>query len=236
MLHNIFLPFILGLIIPGYGLLYKNRITHAIIFQCIIILSILLISWSRLIISPLGVITLGILLLGVHITSGFVSVFAGTKHQYNKKYSRILYLFGFPVIAVTVALGIYNQRIKLLGFSPFFIPSDSMTPAIQPGDFIMVDTWKNHIGGFHVGDIIVFSQPTKNGQTLVKRITKIQLENVEKKLTMQYYVLGDNKKNSFDSRHFGLVNSDIIIGKVAFTLMNHDKKGFHFNRVMELKN
>jgi signal peptidase I len=34
-----------------------------------------------------------------------------------------------------------------------------------------------------------------------------------------YFVLGDNEKNSVDSRSFGLVHSDSLIGKVLFKLM-----------------
>ena len=44
----------------------------------------------------------------------------------------------------------------------------------------------------------------------------------------QYFVLGDNRNNSEDSRHngMGLVNSDRIVGKLWFTISPWKKIGF----------
>lgn len=44
----------------------------------------------------------------------------------------------------------------------------------------------------------------------------------------QYFVLGDNRNNSEDSRHngMGLVDSDRIVGKLWFTISPWKKIGF----------
>jgi len=49
---------------------------------------------------------------------------------------------------------------------------------------------------------------------LCKRIKKIKTENNEKLI----WIEGDNKKNSLDSRNFGWIKKDFIIGNVVFEI------------------
>ncbi len=59
-----------------------------------------------------------------------------------------------------------------------------------------------------VNDIVVFKD--KEGKILIKRITK------NKKNT--YFVAGDNKNDSLDSRKLGDISKSQIIGKVIYKL------------------
>lgn len=60
-----------------------------------------------------------------------------------------------------------------------------------------------------IGDIIAVPDP-RDGKTIIKRIIKME-NNL-------YFVEGDNKAESTDSRNFGLLEKDDIIGKVIFVL------------------
>lgn len=45
----------------------------------------------------------------------------------------------------------------------------------------------------------------------------------------QYFVMGDNRPNSFDSRRFGAVDADLIVGKIWF-------RGYPFERIGGFQN
>jgi type IV secretory pathway protease TraF len=59
-----------------------------------------------------------------------------------------------------------------------------------------------------VRDIVVLKDPRSNS-LIIKRINQIK-NNL-------FYVLGDNKKGSTDSRVFGWVKKNLIVGKVIYT-------------------
>ncbi|QUX97245.1 signal peptidase I [Marinomonas sp. CT5] len=78
--------------------------------------------------------------------------------SYNRWY---WYLF---VLVLVLACGqmLISFRGSVLGFEFYKIPSRSMMPTLQPGDYITVDTQDSLI---KVGDVVVFRYP-KNKQTL----------------------------------------------------------------------
>ena len=61
-----------------------------------------------------------------------------------------------------------------------------------------------------VGDIVVFNSPENEDVLLVKRITEIQVENG----IVSYFMMGDNRDNSYDSRSYGWVNERLVVGKI----------------------
>ena len=46
-----------------------------------------------------------------------------------------------------------------------------------------------------------------------------------------YWMMGDNRHNSFDSRYWGFVPEDHIIGKAWFIWMSWDNEVSFFNRI-----
>ncbi len=79
-----------------------------------------------------------------------------------------------------------------------------MLPTLKPGQDILVFCWFLRL---KKGDLVVFK---KNGKELIKRVQKIHNE--------EYFVIGDNKKESTDSRRFGWIKKSEIIGKVIYQL------------------
>ena len=79
-----------------------------------------------------------------------------------------------------------------------------MLPTFKSGDLVLVNRLAYFFGSPKVGDLVVL----KRGKHIIKRITAIEGEQV--------FVIGDNKKESTDSRNFGWINKKEIVGKVIF--------------------
>jgi len=89
-----------------------------------------------------------------------------------------------------------------LPFSRLQVVGTSMIPTLQPGQFLISWNWFINL---KVGDLVVINQ---NKRLMVKRITKIKVD--------QFFVIGDNLPQSTDSRQFGWISKDKIVGKVIF--------------------
>ena len=93
----------------------------------------------------------------------------------------------------------------------------SMTPAIRPGTILVVcrvaygirlPGTRTHLIQWRVpsvGDVVVFYTPY--GDIAVKRLAEILPGRM-------FYALGDNASQSYDSRNYGPVPKDNIIGRV----------------------
>lgn len=80
-----------------------------------------------------------------------------------------------------------------------------MFPALKPGQDILVFKWAYFFSQPKIGDIVVIR---KDGKDLVKRIHNISGQ--------EYFVQGDNQKESTDSRTFGTIKKSQITGKVVW--------------------
>jgi len=212
----------------------------------------------------------------------------------------------FPVILLV---------FLLRGFvaEPFRIPSGSMLPTLEIGDFILVNkfTYGLRLPITHTkvlpinepdrGDVIVFRYPPNPSQNYIKRLIglpgdqieyqnktlfvngkkisslalddyvptgdKTVLKQFEQQLATEnnkivgavafstlidpysrrgtrqtswtvpdghYFMMGDNRDNSADSRVWGFVPEENIVGKAFFVWMNYDSvkgSGFNFHRI-----
>lgn len=108
--------------------------------------------------------------------------------------------------------------IVFSSFSPlliFTVYGTSMTPTLMPKQKVLV--WK--YGIIKKNDIVVCKKPQMK-KLLVKRVKKIkQIRNHQSSMNTEvYFIQGDNKNESTDSRHFGWVSKKSIIGKVIYHL------------------
>lgn len=184
----------------------------------------------------------------------------------------------FPVLAIVLVLRSFLVE-------PFQIPSGSMLPTLEVGDFILVNKYAYglrlpvagtkvlDIGDPERGDVMVFRYPVDRETNYIKRVVglpgdtvryrdkqlfindqliesefvvrlppvevrKEDLGTVEHDIfhTMgrsgapgegewqipegEYFMMGDNRDNSNDSRYWGTVPDELIVGK-AFAIWMH---------------
>jgi signal peptidase I len=138
----------------------------------------------------------------------------------------------------------------------FYIPSGSMEPTLMVNDRILVAKFLYRFEPVARGDVIVFRYPLNPQRDFVKRViglpgNQAQLKEgvvyidgqriSEKGYTIKpdygnygpvtvprgdYFVLGDNRNNSEDSRFFGYVPRANIIGKAIFIYWPPQRLGF----------
>lgn len=80
-----------------------------------------------------------------------------------------------------------------------------MAPTYRDGDVLLVNRLAYWLGKPKRGDIIAVKDP-RDKKVLIKRIEKIAGQ--------KFFVVGDNKSHSTDSREFGMIDKHDIIGKV----------------------
>lgn len=111
----------------------------------------------------------------------------------RKHYILTTRLILFSILIVTLAF-----------FRPIQVSGVSMQPTLQDGQFLILNTLDKDI---EIGDIVVVKPLVcAGGKIIIKRVTNIQDNKV--------FVEGDNKDNSLDSRTFGWINKDSIMGVI----------------------
>ncbi len=84
-----------------------------------------------------------------------------------------------------------------------------MSPTIQSGQIVLANRLSYLLKLPAIQDVVALKDP-RDGKILIKRIVKIK--------NKKYFVMGDNKSESTDSRAFGWITKKDIIGKVVHQL------------------
>ena len=97
-------------------------------------------------------------------------------------------------------------------FEISFLEGDSMLPTFNKySTLVFIDKFSPIFFRPKIDQIVIVN---KNGIEMCKRIKKIK--TIEKNIFI--WIEGDNKKNSFDSRNFGWIKKDFIIGNVIIEI------------------
>jgi len=148
------------------------------------------------------------------------------------------------VILVVVAF-LLAQGVKTVVAQSYVIPTGSMIPTINEGDYILADKVTYRFRLPRRGEIIVFHPPENISKIpFVKRVIGLPGDRVEIKGGVVYVngrkfvtdsaaramyeygpvtvpdgamlVLGDNRNQSFDSHYWGFARLDRVIGRGLF--------------------
>ena len=148
-------------------------------------------------------------------------------------------------IAIVLALGV-RAALRL-----YVIPSASMAPTLVPGDHIVVTPYR-FASRPSRGDVIVFRSMHTADELMIKRVIGTPGDLVETRagrvmvsghalsepyvaaqattgaISPQivpadcYFVLGDNRADSLDSRSWGVLPREFVVGKARMVLWSSD--------------
>lgn len=126
----------------------------------------------------------------------------------------------FAIIVLVVVL-----PIRIYVAQPFIVSGASMVPTFESGDYLIIDEFTyNFIREPQKGEVIVFRYPNDPSKFFIKRVVGLPGEEVivdGRSWTVgndEYFVMGDNRTQSLDSRSFGGLSRDNITGRALLRL------------------
>ncbi len=153
----------------------------------------------------------------------------------------IIRLVAEPLLVAIVLAFAVRASVRL-----YSIPSESMIPALQVGDHIVVTPYR--FSQPARGDVIVFRSPSNEQELVIKRIVGLPGDLIDSRLgrvridgkTLPepyvakptasgaipaqivpadcYFVMGDHRESSYDSRQLGALPRDLIVGRARVVL------------------
>ncbi len=109
-----------------------------------------------------------------------------------------------------LVMGTAMALLALFVVWPYRVDGNSMEPNYHNGDLLLINKLSYRFRDPQPDEVIVFAAPT--GQDLIKRVIR-QVE------PLKYWVEGDNKQASSDSRQFGPVAKKAIVGRVWWRVL-----------------
>lgn len=161
------------------------------------------------------------------------------RHENLSRKKRISYAFLEILQTILIALAFYFAVDAVIDREEVF--NVSMEPTVVQGEVIFVNKLAYRLGNVDRGDIVTFHSPYEPEENYIKRViglpgdevridggevyvngTKIE-EPYLNNVTMDentwivpegmFFVMGDNRQDSLDSRTWGFLSKDDLIGK-----------------------
>jgi len=165
----------------------------------------------------------------------------GTAFTLAKKFGILI----FEVVKVVVISLAIILPIRMFLVQPFYVEGASMEPNFYQNEYLVIDELSYRFNAPERGQVIIFKNPQNTRNYFIKRIIGLPGETVEIKdghvyineaqleekyiehvsadshspITLannEFFVMGDNRVNSFDSRQLGPIKQDYFIGRVWF--------------------
>ena len=152
------------------------------------------------------------------------------------------FTFFWDILKITLIALVLAGLVRYFLVQPFLVNGASMEPNFEDGNYLLVDEISYRFAAPRRGEVVVFRYPNDRsvffikrlvglpGERLVIRDGKIYIEgkelseeylgptpHTEGKISVnlgkdEYFVLGDNRSYSFDSRNWGPIQREDIIG------------------------
>lgn len=206
---------VLGVFLPGLSLLLAVRAKWAFAIPLLGLIWVCGICWSRSVVTPLGFQALLLGLAVIHIASYLIGITLQLRATSVKSPQKLfLSILGLIALNVSITIASHHYKAQAYGFDFYHVPSTSMQPTLEPGDILLADTWAYaHGNDVAIDDVVLFRLP-ETEKVMVKRVNKIK----QKEESNNLYVLGDNSPFSHDSRQYGWVDSQELLGKAALII------------------
>lgn len=155
--------------------------------------------------------------------------------QFLLPFLEVFEILAVVLISIYVIYGFIAQ--------PFLVQGASMEPNFSSGDYLLVDEATYRFREPERGEVIVFKNPSNTSQFYIKRIiglpgeevvvndtdVRVDGESIDESYLEdfdlegqyifeldddEYFVMGDNRSQSFDSRNWGPLGDSLIVGVV----------------------
>ena len=103
----------------------------------------------------------------------------------------------------------------MLGFSTVKVSGSSMSPTFKPGDWLLIKQIRNGAHPLKLQSVYLINDPERPGIKLLKRVKEVEVDEiVGEKAQFTYWFEGDHP-SSTDSRKWGWLKQDQVVGKVV---------------------
>src|SRR3989344_4175117 len=136
----------------------------------------------------------------------------------------------FAILALVIVF-----PVRLFIAQPFIVSGASMDPTFNSGQYLIVDELSYRLEEPKRGEVVIFRYPLDPSKFFIKRIIALPEPYVENRgngtnMTVslsdsEYFVMGDNRPESSDSRVWGPLPEEDIVGRAFFRLLPLRKAG-----------
>jgi len=166
-------------------------------------------------------------------------------------------------VVETVGLAVIIFLIIRIGIQNYRIEGQSMEPNFHDGEYLIVNKLAYRLGEYERGDVIVFQYPNDPSKDYIKRIIGLPGDTVEIRGGQLYvnnveieepylhmpntrdeppmvvdaghlYVMGDNRPASSDTRSWGQLGQEFVIGQAWLAIWPFDTAGLVKHQPIEV--